>query len=148
GADGRPGRPGQPGSDGGECEAGGDGSDGEAGGDGQPGGQVDIIVQAGSEWLADLVSVSNVGGHAGSGGRGGNGGRGGGPTRGSTKQCTPKNGRPGQGGPSGRNGDSGSPPRVTSVPLALLWSGSPIWTDSASRHALSELIQFTLKSGR
>ena len=148
GTNGTAGRQGHRGENGSECADGEDGGDGDPGQDGGPGGQVDIIVQAGSEWLADLVSVSNAGGRGGAGGTGGAGGAAGAPARGSNAVCTPKAGRPGRSGSPGRDGEPGIRPQVKSVPLALLWPGSPIWSDSTARRALSELIQYTVKTGR
>jgi hypothetical protein len=148
GANGAAGRPGLRGETGAECADGGDGRDGDDGRDGVPGGEVDIIVQAGSEWLADLVSVSNPGGHGGAAGAGGSGGSPGPIPRSPSASCSPKAGHPGRSGTPGRDGEPGLRPRVTSVPFALLWSGSPLWSDSASRRVLSELIQYTAKAGR
>jgi len=146
GANGTAGHAGLSGPSGVECADGGDGHDGDDGRDGEPGRDVDIIVQAGSEWLADLVSVFNPGGHGGAGGAAGAGGAPGFVPRGAS--CSPKAGRPGQRGTSGRDGQPGLRPKVSSVPLTLLWSGSPIWSDSTSRRVLSELIQYTAKAVR
>lgn len=146
GRNGAGGRPGGSGEAGGECQNGGDGSDGEPGQDGQAGGDVDIIVQAGSEWLADLVSVANAGGHGGAGGNGGGGGAAG--SKGSNATCSPRSGRPGRAGSHGRDGEPGSPARVRSVPFALLWPGSPIWSDFTAQRGLDSLIQYTVKTGR
>src|SRR5215831_13385027 len=148
GKDGRAGSRGGAGEMGSECSPGGDGGDGGDGQDGGAGGHVDIIVEAGSQWLADLVSVYNPGGHGGDGGAAGAGGAPGPSPRGSEKTCSPRPGRAGRPGAHGRDGVSGGPPVVTSVPLSLLWSGSPLWSDSTLRSTLSELIASTVKAGR
>ena len=146
GTRGRAGRAGENGSV--PCTDGGDGEDGDPGEDGKPGGQVDIIVQAGVEWLADLVSVSNPGGRGGQGGAGGMAGRPGAVARDpSGRPCSPKPGRPGRNARDGESGPAGLPPRVTTVPLTLLWPGSPVWADSADRAELEKLIEYTVKKG-
>jgi hypothetical protein len=147
GRSGAPGRDGKTGQNGSECSDGGDGTDGDPGRDGAPGGQVDVIVEAGSNWLADLVSVQNPGGHGGAGGRPGAGGAPGTPARGSEKTCAPKAGRAGRPGIRGNDAPSGLPPVVTSIPRSLLWSGSPLWSDSTARATLSALIELSAKTG-
>jgi hypothetical protein len=146
GTNGSSGRAGHQGENGSECADGGDGGDGDDGQDGGPGGQVDVIVEAGAPWLADLVSVTNPGGHGGEAGRAGPGGSPGAVPRGSDKACTPKAGRPGRPGKRGRDGISGLRPKVTSIPLSLLWSGSPVWSDSTARATLSALVELTMRS--
>jgi hypothetical protein len=136
---GRAGRNGQPGSD---CSDGSDGDDGEPGGPGEPGGRVDIIVQSDAPWLADLVTVSNPGGHGGAGGRGGAGGTRGTPSRRPGGSCATKPGRSGKPGLAGPSAGAGPPPNTTSVIYSLLWSGSPIWSDPESRRALEALIAY------
>jgi hypothetical protein len=93
GVNGAAGRAGGRGDPGAECADGGDGQDGDFGRDGDPGGEIDIIVQTGSEWLADLVSVSNPGGHGGAGGAGG-GGWGAGPSAPWGEWVVPSESRP------------------------------------------------------
>jgi hypothetical protein len=141
GKNGTPGRAGRPGADGGSCSNGEQGDDGDPGEPGQPGGKVDIIVQAGSPWLADLVAVSNPGGRGGEGGAPGAGGRAGSAARQAGSTCTSRAGRNGKPGRPGADGPAGSPPRVTSVISELLWSGSPIWNDGIARRALEGLMQ-------
>jgi hypothetical protein len=142
GKNGAPGRAGRPGADGGACSKGEQGDDGDPGEPGQPGGNVDIIVQDGAPWLADLVAVSNPGGRGGQGGAAGAGGRAGSGARqaaGST--CSTRAGLNGKPGRSGADGPAGSSPRVTSVIFQLLWSGSPIWNDGIARRAIEGLVQ-------
>jgi len=144
GAAGRAGRIGLAGSD---CSNGEQGEDGDPGEAGQPGGQVDIITQQGSEWLADLVAVSNPGGRGGKGGEGGSGGlaasRTGSGPGGAT--CRPKPGRPGRPGAQGSDGEPGQSPKVTSVLVPLLWSGSPIWSNPAAKRAIEGLLAYEPK---
>ena len=68
---------------------------------GQPGGNVDIIVQDGSRWLADLVAVSNPGGRGGAGGAPGAGGRASSTPRQPGSTCNARAGRPGKPGRPG-----------------------------------------------
>jgi hypothetical protein len=136
---GRPGRNGQPGS---ECSDGSDGEDGEPGGSGEPGGRVDIIVQSDAPWLAQLVAVSNPGGHGGAGGRGGTGGARGVQTRRSSGACPARAGRPGKPGLAGPSAAAGPSPNTTSVIYSLLWSGSPIWSIPEQRRAIEALIAY------
>jgi hypothetical protein len=149
GRDGASGRNGRPGTDGVDCSNGDDGEDGEAGEPGQPGGQVDIITQQGSPWLATLVAVSNPGGRGGAGGspgRGGGVGVGRAASSGRTSgRCTARPGRTGKPGRSGAVGAAGDDPRVTSVITPLLWRGSPIWSDAAARRAIEGLMAYEAK---
>jgi len=146
GRDGRAGRSGRQGDNGEECQNGGSGDDGEPGEPGEAGGHVDIIVQTDAPWLADLVAVSNLGGHGGRGGTGGAGGYAG--SRPSGRSCNPRSGRPGRNGIPGANGPAGPTPAVTTVPLTLLWSGSPIWADERARRSLEALMQYTRQRAR
>jgi hypothetical protein len=142
GRNGAPGRAGRPGADGGSCANGEQGDDGDPGEAGQPGGNVDIIVQDGSRWLADLVAVSNPGGRGGAGGAPGAGGRANSGPRQAGATCSTRAGRAGKPGRAGPDGPAGSSPRVTSVISELLWSGSPIWNDALARRAIEGLTQF------
>lgn len=143
---GRDGRSGGAGSGGGECESGTEGYDGDPGDPGQSGGTVNIILQADAPWLEEMVAVFNPGGR---GGRGGAGGRGGSPgPRTGRAGCNPKAGLNGRAGTPGGDGPPGPPPRVTTVPFLLLWSGSPIWADAVARRALDSLMQYTTQRAR
>jgi hypothetical protein len=143
-ASGSPGAAGQnglAGRDGGVCENGERGGDGDEGQPGSSGGHVNIIMEAGAPWLEELVAVSNPGGPGGPGGTAGSGGRAG-PTQptGTSSRCSTS---PGQRGTNGRAGQAGNPgplPQATTVPIPLLWSGSPLWSDSTARRALTELM--------
>jgi hypothetical protein len=148
GKNGTPGRKGQTGLAGTDCSNGEQGEDGEPGEPGQPGGQVDMIVQEGSPWLADLVAVVNPGGRGGQGGAGGDGGlasSGGSGGRGAT--CRPRPGRQGRPGQTGQDGTPGRPPNVTSVLVPLLWTGSPIWSQPPARRAIEGLLAREQKRG-
>ncbi len=147
GRDGRAGRSGRQGDNGDECQNGGSGDDGDPGDPGQPGGQVDIIVQTDAPWLADLVSVSNPGGHGGRGGAGGMGGSAG-PRSRNGRNCNTRAGVNGRSGIPGPDGAAGLPPHVTTVPFTLLWTGSPIWTDEHARSSLEALMQYTRQRAR
>lgn len=136
---GKPGRAGSAGADGGPCEDGEAGTDGDDGEAGEAGGEVDVILEAGVTWLAPMVNVSNSGGRGGSGGPGGRGGRAG--SRSDRPGCNPKAGRSGRAGRSGNDGLPGPYPRTTTVIRSLLWRGSPVWSDSASRAALEALME-------
>lgn len=142
---GRAGRAGNQGADGQACANGENGDDGERGEPGQPGGRVDIIVQNEAPWLDNLVAVSNPGGRGGQGGRGGAGGRAGQQVRQSGGACTSRAGRAGRMGEPGLDGPAGLPPRTTHVISSLLWPGSPIWTDAATRRAVEALIAYDAK---
>ena len=148
GKNGAAGRNGRRGADGVDCSKGDDGEDGEPGEPGQPGGEVDIITQGGSPWLADLVAVSNAGGRGGSGGAGGAGGSTGvvGRTSGGrgSAACTARAGRPGRTGRPGLDGPPGSS-KVTSVLTPLLWTGSPIWSDATARRTIEGLMSYQRK---
>ena len=139
GKSGKPGRAGSAGTDGGPCEDGEAGTDGDDGEAGEAGGEVDVILEAGVTWLAPVVNVSNSGGRGGSGGPGGRGGRAG--SRSDRPGCNPKAGRSGRAGRSGNDGLPGPYPRTTTVIRSLLWRGSPVWSDSASRAALEALME-------
>jgi hypothetical protein len=140
------GRPGRTGSDGASCANGDQGEDGEPGEPGQPGGEVDIIVQDGSPWLADLVAVANPGGRGGDGGAPGLGGRAGPSGRAGGASCpTTRQGRSGRPGRPAPDGAAGPPPQVTSVFFQLLWPGSPIWSDPAGKRAIEQLTAFDTK---
>ena len=130
---GRPGKAGNRGADGQACANGENGDDGERGEPGQPGGSVDIIVQNESPWLADLIAVSNPGGRAATAPRQSGG------------ACTSRAGRAGRMGEPGFDGPAGFPPRTTYVISSLLWPGSPIWTDAATRWAVEALIAYDTK---
>ena len=144
GKPGKPGTAGQPGADGDACSNGGNGEDGEPGEPGSPAGEVDIIIQGDAAWLADLVAVTNVGGKGGAPGPGGRGGRAGAVVaKSGGGQCRPLVGKAGRNGPPGADGQTGRPPRITRVPLFLLWSNSPIWSDSTARRALDALMKYT-----
>jgi hypothetical protein len=145
GKPGAPGRAGRPGAEGASCANGEQGEDGEAGEPGQPGGRVDIIVQDGSPWLANLVAVANLGGHGGAGGPGGLGGRPGVGARQGGTTCNIRAGRSGRPGQPGADGPAGPPPRVTSVISPLLWPGSPIWSDPIARSAIEGLMKYEPK---
>lgn len=144
------GHSGSSGSAGGDCSNGEQGTDGDPGEPGQPGGQVDIIVQEGSLWLANLVAVSNTGGRGGRGGEGGAGGPAGaqasrtGSGAGGAS-CRPRPGRPGRSGAQGPDGEPGQPPKVTSAPVPLLWTGSPIWSNPIAKRALDGLMAYEPK---
>lgn len=142
---GKAGRGGNGGADGQACANGENGDDGERGEPGQPGGRVDIIVQNEAPWLADLIAVSNPGGRGGQGGRGGAGGRAGQQVRQSGGACTSRAGRAGRMGEPGLDGPAGLPPRTTYVISSLLWPGSPIWTNVATRRAVEALIAYDAK---
>jgi hypothetical protein len=142
---GRAGRAGHGGADGQPCVNGENGDDGERGEPGQPGGSVDIIVQNEAPWLANLVAVSNPGGRGGAGGPGGAGGRPATASRQSGGACTSRAGRAGRMGEPGLDGPAGFPPRTTYVISSLLWPGSPIWTDAATRQAVEALIAYDAK---
>ncbi|MGH7615596.1 MAG: hypothetical protein ACREPM_00030 [Gemmatimonadaceae bacterium] len=145
GQEGKNGRQGRRGSSGDECQNGEDGEDGEPGEPGQPGGVVNVIAQTGVPWLSDLVWVSNAGGRGGAGGAGGAGGSAG--IR-SGRPCSPRDGRNGRGAAPGPDGPHGPPEQTTSVPLALLWPGSPIWSDAPARRALEALIDYASQRAR
>jgi hypothetical protein len=152
GGKGSPGRNGRTGMDGSDCSNGDDGEDGLPGDRGWPGRAVNIIVEQGARWLADIVTVSNPGGPGGQGGKGGNGGmpsvtrstptsgRGAG-----SSTCRPRSGRPGRTAPNGPDGPAGDAPKITSVLPQLLWSGSPIWSDAAARQSIEALMAFEAK---
>jgi hypothetical protein len=145
GKPGRAGRAGHRGADGQPCANGENGDDGERGEPGQPGGRVDIIVQNEAPWLADLVAVSNPGGRGGAAGTGGAGGRAGTSSRQSGGACTSRAGRAGRMGEPGLDGPAGLPPRTTYVISSLLWPGSPVWSDAATRQAVEALIAYDAK---
>ena len=147
GVAGHSGSQGSPGSD---CSNGEQGTDGEPGEAGQAGGQVDIIVQEGSPWLANLVAVSNTGGRGGKGGEGGAGGPASAPSSrtgsgSGGSSCRPRPGRPGRSGAQGPDGEPGQPPKVTSAPVPLLWTGSPIWSNPVAKRALDGLMAYEPK---
>ena len=145
GKNGAPGRAGRIGSEGGPCANGEQGEDGEPGEPGEAGGEVDIIMQDGSPWLAGLVAVSNPGGKGGAGGAGGRGGTAGPSGRqGGGGSCSTKAGRSGRPGRPSTDGPAGAS-RVTSVISQLLWSGSPIWSDLAARRAIEGLTNYDPK---
>ena len=148
GANGRPGRAGKSGSAGLPCSNGDDGGDGGDGSDGQDGGRVDIIVQSYAPWLAELVAVSNTGGIGGTGGVPGRGGAPGRRVAQSDGTCTTQGGRNGNAGRRGVDGRAGLPPKSTTVPMPLLWTGSPIWADSAARQVLEALMAYEAKRNR
>ena len=148
GTDGRPGARGRNGTKGASCEAGQPGDDGEDGGPGGNGGSVDLIVQADAPWLANLVSVTNAGGRGGAGGQGGIGGQPGASGQSSTGRgrgaaCSSAAGRPGRPGRPGVNGTPGPPPKVSTIPFPLLWTGSSLWTNQDLRAPLEQLIGLT-----
>jgi len=151
GNSGAAGRSGRPGADGIDCSNGDDGEDGFPGSPGMPGRRVTLITREGLPWLANLVAVSNPGGRGGAGGAGGRGGMArngpaGASGRGSSSTaCRARSGRQGRQGAPGPNGDPGEPPKVTSVVPQLLWSGSPIWSDAAAKHALEALMAYEQK---
>jgi len=145
GRDGARGRPGAPGSEGGPCENGGRGEEGDMGLPGAPGGQVDLILQAGAPWLADLVSIDNRGGRGGAGGQGGYGGRAGQVQTTGGRACSPRQGSPGTAGRQGPDGSPGPEPKTTTIPLSLLWSGSPLWNDITARRVLGQLVEYTTR---
>lgn len=148
GRNGSAGRRGSNGMNGQACEAGQPGEDGEDGSPGSNGGQVDMIVEADADWLSKLVSVSNAGGRGGAGGAGGVGGQGGRSTSSSSgtgrgSACSTSAGRPGRAGRPGANGIPGPPPKVSTIPFPLLWTGSPLWSNPDYRTALEQLIELT-----
>ena len=145
GRDGARGRAGAQGSDGGPCENGARGEEGDMGLPGAPGGQVDIIVQAGAPWLADLVSIDNRGGKGGPGGQGGYGGRPGPTQTTGGRTCSPRQGTSGTAGRQGPDGSPGPEPKTTTIPLSLLWSGSPLWNDITARRVLGQLVEYTTR---
>lgn len=147
GRDGVPGRAGRQGSDGGPCENGSRGEEGEMGFQGQPGGEVDIILQAGAPWLADLVAIDNAGGRGGPGGGGGLGGRAGqAQSAGAGRSaCSPRQGVQGSQGRQAPDGSPGPAPKTTTIPLSLLWSGSPLWNDITARRVLGQLVEYTTR---
>jgi hypothetical protein len=158
GANGRSGRPAARAVT--DCSNGDDGEDGDPGEPGQPGGQVDIITEQGSPWLAKLVTVINRGGRGGNGGAGSAGqhvsgipaGAPSGPATSGTSRtgqavCRARDGRPGRNGHQGADGAAGPEPNVTSVLQQLLWNGSPIWSDSTAKRALEGLTAYRLKRG-
>jgi len=145
GRDGAQGRGGVQGSDGGPCENGSRGGNGDAGYPGAPGGQVDIILEAGAPWLANLVSIDNRGGRGGPGGPGGAGGSAGPVQIVGGRSCSTS---PGSRGSPGLNGPDGSPgplPKTTTIPRSLLWYGSPLWNDITARRVLGQLVEYTTR---
>ncbi|MEP6491843.1 MAG: hypothetical protein ABJF01_04155 [bacterium] len=44
--------------------------------------------------------------------------------------------RPGRAGAQGSTGAVGLAPRTTTVPLPIIWTNSPIWSDPTAQHAL------------
>lgn len=147
GKNGKDGRGGKRGDNGDECESGTPGDDGEPGEPGEGGGQVNIIVQTDAPWLAQLVAVSNPGGRGGSGGAGGQGGAAG--LRGRSRAgCNPRMGRAGRNGAPGPAGAAGPQPQTTTVLFALLWPGSPIWSDALAHRALDALMEYTSQRAR
>jgi hypothetical protein len=147
GLNGKDGRDGKRGENGDECSDGTPGDDGEPGEQGEAGGQVNIIVQTDAPWLAQLVAVSNPGGRGGSGGRGGQGGAAGLRAR-SRAGCNPRMGRSGRNGSPGPIGAAGPAPQTTTVLFALLWPGSPIWSDALAHRALDALMEYTSQRAR
>jgi len=148
GRDGRPGARGRNGVNGASCEPGQPGDDGEDGAPGGNGGRVDLIVQADAAWLANLVSVSNAGGRGGAGGQGGTGGQAGasgqsGASRGRGATCSSAAGRSGRPGRPGVNGTPGPASKISTIPFPLLWTGSPQWSNEATRGTLEKLIELT-----
>lgn len=144
GLPGQAGTNGRSGTDGGPCQPGSPGEDGSPGLQGERGGRVDIVVQSDAPWLADLVTVLNNGGPGGRGGLGGRGGRSGTgqmTVGNGTRTCpggtTAQRGRPGL---PGEAGFAGPVPTVSTRALPLLWSESPLWSSSATRPALEQLI--------
>jgi hypothetical protein len=145
GRDGAQGRGGAQGSDGGPCENGSRGNSGDAGYPGAPGGQMDIILEAGAPWLADLVSIDNRGGRGGAGGPGGYGGRAGAALGTGGRPCSPRQGSPGSPGLKGPDGSPGPLPKTTTIPRSLLWYGSPLWNDITARRVLGQLVEYTTR---
>ena len=106
---------------------------------------MDIILEAGAPWLANLVAIDNRGGKGGPGGPGGAGGSAGEVQVVGGRSCSPSPGSPGSPGLSGPDGSPGPLPKTTTIPRSLLWYGSPLWNDITARRVLSQLVEYTTR---